>query len=181
HGERDRIDVDEHRARAGVADRRDGGDEGERHGDHFVAVADAGGEQREMQGAGAGVHGDAVIGGVERGELALEQLDFLAEDVLAAVEDLVNRGVDIRLNGAVLGFQIEERNHTVHLFNESSTGRPACFMDCVAASTIETTRSPAWPSAAGARRSFTAEMNSLSSVARASVSSSCGDHTSPVR
>jgi hypothetical protein len=68
----------------------------------FVAVADAGGEQREMQRAGAGVHRHAVIGAVERGELALEQLDFLAEDVLPAVEDLVNRRVDIRLNSAVL-------------------------------------------------------------------------------
>ena len=50
-----RIDVDEHRRRAGVADRRDGGDEGERDGDDFVARADAGRQQRQVQRAGAGV------------------------------------------------------------------------------------------------------------------------------
>ena len=47
HREGDRVDVDEDRPRAGVADRRHGGDEGERDGDDLVAGADAGGEQRQ--------------------------------------------------------------------------------------------------------------------------------------
>ena len=41
-------------SRAGVADGRDRGDEGERDGDDLVAGPDAGGEQREVQRAGAG-------------------------------------------------------------------------------------------------------------------------------
>ena len=72
--------------RAGVADRRDGRDEGEGHGDHLVARADAGGEQRQVQRAGAGVDGDGVRRAAVGGEVALERRDLVAEHELAAVE-----------------------------------------------------------------------------------------------
>ena len=77
-----RLDVDEHRRRAGVADRRDRRDEGERDGDDLVARADAGREQRQVQRAGAGVDGDRVLGAAVGGELALEAGDLLAKDEL---------------------------------------------------------------------------------------------------
>ncbi len=73
-----RVNVHQPRARARVADGRDGGDERERHGDDLVARPDAGGEQRQVQRAGAGVDGDAVAGGAVGGELLLERGDFAA-------------------------------------------------------------------------------------------------------
>ena len=82
HGERVGFDVHKNRPRAGVADRRHAGDESEGHGDHLVARADAGGEQRKVERARAGIDGDRVLCAAIGGELALEAGDFLAEDIL---------------------------------------------------------------------------------------------------
>ena len=151
HREGLRIDVDVDRARADVADRGDGGDEGERHGDDFVAGPDAGGDQREMQRAGAGVDRDAVRRALVGGELLLEGLDFRAEDELAGVEHAPDGGGDVRFDGEVLGFQVDERNHAAHLLEENSMRRPDARIDSVAASSMRTTRRPECPSAIGVR------------------------------
>ncbi len=74
------IDVDEDRSGAGVTDGFGGGDEGVGGGDDFVAGADAGGQQREMQCAGAGVERDAVLDFTVAGEGLLEAGDFFSED-----------------------------------------------------------------------------------------------------
>ena len=52
------LDVSEDRSRAGQCDRVAGGGEGEGRHDDFVAGADAGGEETEVETGGAGVHGD---------------------------------------------------------------------------------------------------------------------------
>jgi hypothetical protein len=127
--ERLRIDVDEDRFGAGVADGRHRRHEGEGHGDDFVARADASGEQRQVQGARARVDGDAMRGADIGGEFRFECRDLVAEDELAAVEHPVDRLVNFVLDGLVLRAKIEERNHTVHPTESSSTIRPRAAMD----------------------------------------------------
>ena len=79
-----RVDVHEHGRGAAVADRRDGGNEGERHGDDFVAGPDAGGEQGQVQRAGARVHANRVISAAIRREFLFEAPDLRAQhEVLA--------------------------------------------------------------------------------------------------
>ena len=128
HGERARLDVDEHRRRAGVADRRHRRHEGERNGDHFVAGADAGRQQRQMERAGAGVDGDGVLGAAVGGEIALEGGDILAEHELRAVQHAEDRAVDVGLDALVLSFEIEERNHAAHS-TELELNDPAALGD----------------------------------------------------
>ena len=74
--ERLRVDVDEDRHGAAVADRVRGGDERMADRDDFVPGTDAGGEQRQVQRGRAIGHG-AGVGGADRlGELTFEGGDF---------------------------------------------------------------------------------------------------------
>ena len=66
-----------------------------------------------MQRARAVVHGDAVLDLRIGGEILLERGDFAAERELAGVEDPEDRGIDFFLDGKVLGFQVDERNHAI--------------------------------------------------------------------
>ena len=68
------IDVDEHRARAEVAENLGGRGESERRGDNLVAGADAERPQREMKRAGAMRKRERVFGADVIGEFALEAL-----------------------------------------------------------------------------------------------------------
>ena len=68
------IDVDEHRARAEVAENLGGRGEGERRGDNLVAGADAERPQREMQRAGAMRERERVFRADVAGEFILEAL-----------------------------------------------------------------------------------------------------------
>src|SRR6185436_1394795 len=58
---------------------------------------------------------------------------------------------DVRFDGEVLGFQVDERNHAAHLLEENSMRRPDARIDSVAASSMRTTRTPECPSAIGVR------------------------------
>src|SRR5215475_13785761 len=53
--ERARLDIDEDAARAGIADRRHGGDKRKWCSNHLVAGTDASDEQRQVQRAGAAI------------------------------------------------------------------------------------------------------------------------------
>src|SRR6185437_375223 len=101
-------------------------------GDHFVAGADAGGQERQVQRARAGVDGDAFRRAAVGGELTFEAGDSVAEDELARFDDARNRGVDVGLDVEILRAKIDKRNHTVHLFAARSTGRPELRIDSVA-------------------------------------------------
>ena len=184
HRERLRIDVDEHRPCAGVADRRDGGDEGERHRDHFVAGADAGGEQRQMQRARAGVHGDAVIGAdSSAANSCFERGDFGAEDELPAVEDAGDGRLDLRLDAGVLRLADRETESCC-----APAWRRVRRRGRVARSTAWRPRGCGRRAGPRARRSAASgrvsmqrdEMRRLRCCS-ASVMSSCGAHMSPVR
>ena len=74
--QRRRIDVDEDRLRAGVTYSFRGRGEGVRGGDHFVAFANAGGNQREVQCGGAGTYGKGVFCADVLGESPLELRRF---------------------------------------------------------------------------------------------------------
>ena len=152
HREGAGIDVDEHRRRAGVADRRHGRDEGERHGDHLVARADAGGEQRQVQRAGAGVDADAVRRAAVGGELLLEGRDLAAEGELAATRARAAiAGVDLGLDArgtAPSGRRTGSRRSSPGAGCRRSRRVPR--IELVAASSSSTTRSPSCPSVCGA-------------------------------
>jgi hypothetical protein len=93
------------------------------HGDDLVAGADALGQQRQVQRAGAAVDADGVTSTAERGEVLLERGDRGAEDELGAVEHLEHRGIDLGLEGAVLRLEVDERNHA-RTVPVSETRRP---------------------------------------------------------
>ena len=143
-----RLDVHEHRRGARVFDGRDGGHEGVRDGDHFVAASDAGGEQRQVQGARAAVDADGVARVAIGGKRLLERGHRRAEDELRFVEHAEHGGVDFGLEGAVLRLEIDERNHRwTGLPRVTSWPWPA--IDSVAASSRRTTRSPDSPPVIG--------------------------------
>ena len=95
---------------AGLADRFDRRDERVRDGDDRVALADAGGHQREPHGVGAVGHADAVLGAAVGRELALECLDLRPADECGRSDRLAERGDQLFFELAVRGDQIEERN-----------------------------------------------------------------------
>ena len=153
--------------RAGVADRRDGRDERERHGDHFVARADAGGEQRQVQRAGAGVDGD------RRGRpcssartRARTPPPRSPRTNCAALEDAGTAASISVLMRLVLRFEIEKRNHAAHLHCRIELDRRgrARRIDCAAASRMRTTRRPASPSVIGCWLGSMHSMKCLASV-----------------
>ncbi len=106
-----RIDVDEHRPRPGVADRRHRRDEGERNRDDLVARTDVRGKQREVKGARAGVHADTVLRLTIGRELRFERGNLGAQGELAALQYALDRRVYLILDRRVLGLQIDKRNH----------------------------------------------------------------------
>ena len=110
HGEGLRIDVDEHRPRAVQQDRLAGGDEGVGDGDHLVLGADPVGLQGQGEGVGAVGHPDRVGGPAPGRELGLEQAAVLALDEVAALDDARDGGVDLGLDAAVLGPEIDHGN-----------------------------------------------------------------------
>ena len=93
--ERLRIDVDEDRRGAGVVDGRRGRDERERHGDDFIAPADTGRKQGEVQRARSRIHADALLRLTVVRELVLEGDHFAAQRELAAVQDTLDCGVHL--------------------------------------------------------------------------------------
>ena len=110
HRERARLDVDEPHIGAGLPNGLDGGDEGERHGDHLVAGADPGGGQRDQEGAGARVdaHG-ARCPAVPR-ELVLERLHLRAGCIASAPQHAQRGRFHLVANALVLRLQVDQRN-----------------------------------------------------------------------
>ena len=101
-----RIDVGEHRPRAGHHDGERGVGGRQRRRDDLVAGADAERAQDQRDRVGAGADADGVRGAGRRGELALERFDFRAEDEPAAGHDPLDRGADV---GGVLARRQRQR------------------------------------------------------------------------
>ena len=103
------IDVDEYRRGAGIDNRGGGRNEGEGHGNHFVAWTNVRREQREMERARSRVDADGIGRSAVGRELPLERRDLFAEDELRAVQHTQNGFVDLRLDRAILASQIRVR------------------------------------------------------------------------
>jgi hypothetical protein len=105
-----RVDVDEHRGRTDVGDGLGGGDEGEWRSDHFVARAEPGGAQGQVQGIGPRGNADGVLDTEIISHLALERLPVRTEDEVAGVEHPGNRPVDLVLELLILNLQVNHRD-----------------------------------------------------------------------
>jgi hypothetical protein len=82
-----------------------------------------------MQRACARVYANGMLGLTLYGEFFLEVLNFLAQNELAAIEHILNRSIDFRLDTLILGLQVDERNHIHSPSQYSSTGRPRCALE----------------------------------------------------
>ena len=115
--ERDRIDVDEHRARPHAHHRSSCRKERVRGRDDLVARLDIQRHQRDEQRIGAGRHGDRVIDFEQFAELHLKGVDFGPHDEPLAVADARNRREHLVADRRVLGLQVEQRHlHRTRLF-----------------------------------------------------------------
>ena len=81
-----RVDIGEHRPRAGVDHRLGGGEEADPGDDHLVSGSDPERPQGDRQRLGAVGDADAVAPADEGGELGLERLHLGAEDVAPRLE-----------------------------------------------------------------------------------------------
>src|SRR5262249_2840285 len=117
HRERLRLNVDEHAARAGIVNCRRGGYEREGHSDHFIARANAGSKQRQVQGAGPRVDAYCVLRPAMAGEFLLERRHFLAQSELRRFQDMPNRGGHFLFDTRILSLEIYEWNRRTALSN----------------------------------------------------------------
>ena len=106
-----RVNVHEYRARARINDGRNSGNEGERDRDDLIASTNARGQERQMQGAGPGIHGNPVSRAAIIRELGLKCRHFAAQRELGSFQDAVDGLPNLLLNGSVLRFQIDQWNH----------------------------------------------------------------------
>ncbi len=86
HRERDRVDIHQHGYRPGQLHRGHGRDSRMRHRDHGVSRPYAARPQRQLQRVGAAADTDDTGHSQIRGELALECVHFLAQDVPSTVQ-----------------------------------------------------------------------------------------------
>ena len=104
------VDVRIDGRRTGRADRRRGVAAGVRDRRDLVARADAERTERELERVGAVADRDARRGAAVRRELALERLDLGTEDVVAAIVDARDGGVELRAERRVVAREIVERD-----------------------------------------------------------------------
>lgn len=104
------IDVHENGRGPGAHDRASRGEEAERGGDNRIARLDSGGHQREPESFGSGGAAGGCSGSGERGDFALEGLDFRTENESLGVADASDRGQNLVAKAIVLAAQIEERD-----------------------------------------------------------------------
>ena len=121
-----RVDVAEDRPGAGGRDGLGRGVEGERGDDDVVARADAQRAQRDGQRLGAVGDPDDVVDAQEGGELLLEGRDLGPEDVLAAIEHLVDGLAQAAAQAGQRGGGIEEGDAHAGQPTEAS-GRQAAW------------------------------------------------------
>ena len=105
------IDIDEHRARAGVHDALDRRDEGERRRHDLVAWPDAGPAQAKQECVGARADADRVAHAEVFRRLALERGDVRAHHVLARVQHRAHGRLDFLPERRVLDLQVDQRDH----------------------------------------------------------------------
>jgi len=105
HVERAWIDVDQHRARPSVKNRGNTGYKSEWYGNDFVSGPDSRGQQGQMQGTGAGIHGNAILCAAIACEFLLKRQYFATQNKLTRLQDLGDGRVDLWLDVLVLDFR----------------------------------------------------------------------------
>ena len=95
-----RVDIGEHRRRAGHHDRQGAERRRKRRRDHFVAGADAERSQRERERIGARADADREAGAGRGRKLLFERRHFGTEDEPAALDDALDALRDGRGVGA---------------------------------------------------------------------------------
>ena len=113
--QRHRVDVGEHRRRAGARDRLGGRVERERRADDLVArypVTDAHRLEREDERVGAVRDADRVRHAEKRGGLALERLDLGPEDEPPRLEHAPNALLELGDQRRVLRLDVDERDRS---------------------------------------------------------------------
>ncbi len=103
-------DIGEDGPGTGVEDRFDGGDECVRGGDHLVAQTNSGGEQGEVESAGAGIDGDGEREPGIFGEFALERFDLGTEGERGLAGEPVESDENFLAQSGILGTKIEKGN-----------------------------------------------------------------------
>ena len=127
HREAVGLDVDERRGRAGALDRSHRGDRGVGHGEDKVTGAQATAAQRQFDRVRPAGAADAIRDPDEGRESGLEGLDLRAEDILAAVENASDRGVNRRTLGQIgsTRVRLRDRDDTHRLLKPSTSGMAA--------------------------------------------------------
>src|SRR3990167_8268976 len=110
-----RINVHIHRLGTEQGHGFSGGDVGESRRDDFIAGTYPQSHLRNLQRIGAVGAGDAVLGADEGSQLFFQFGDFRAEDILAMGEDTLDTGVDLVPDAGLLGLQVDEFNHLLHV------------------------------------------------------------------
>src|SRR5205823_6490956 len=110
HGVRGGIHIYEHRCRARQVDREDGWNSGVRHGHDLASRAYTAGGEGEPDGIGAGASGYAVGNAAKGRELRLERFDLRPEDVSPALQDTVDRFIQLLSDGLPLRGEVDARN-----------------------------------------------------------------------
>ena len=105
-----RIDVDPDRGGAEPNDGASGGEESERREEDFVALANIECHERKQERVRTGRDAEGVLHAEERSAILLEGLDPRAHDELIGAENVTEGGLKLRLEGAVLGAEIKERD-----------------------------------------------------------------------
>ncbi len=108
--ERIRLDIDEHRPRAGAHDGSRGGEKREGDGEHFVAGTNIGGHQSQFQRIGAGGAADRETRAAILGEALLEAFDFSTQDEALRFDHARESSLNRFAQRLVLARQIEQGN-----------------------------------------------------------------------
>ena len=75
-----RVNIHKYRSRAHIQNRFDGRDKRVGGGDHLIPGLDAQRQQRQVQGAGAGIYRNAMLDATESGEFPLEFLHLFTQN-----------------------------------------------------------------------------------------------------
>jgi hypothetical protein len=108
--ERHRVDIGEHRGRAAARNRLGRRIEGEGGADHLVARADPHRVENDHDGIGAVGDADGLLHAQVGGGLLLERPVVRPADELSALQNLSEKGLELRLQRSVLGVDVNERN-----------------------------------------------------------------------
>ena len=109
HVQRVRLNVHKDRHGADVGNRLGRGNEGERRGDHLVALPYPCGAQRQVERIGPRGHAGSMLQPVVGGDLLFQHFPLRAEDEGGIFHDRADRRIHVLLNRLILDLQVHHR------------------------------------------------------------------------